>query len=396
MNNNKNTFIGHMVDKTIKIVNYIFIKLFSIFPLNKCCIVLNSKPDFSDNAWSFYDYLIRHNKNKKYRIIWLVENPKKYKSAFNVVFIRNIPKLLCLRRDYYLATAKFVIFTHSSPIRFWRKEQVFISTTHSASQLKSITGFREKNKRIVIPNYILRCGNDGLKKMMDGKKIERKKFLVIGMPRLDLLFRHKDCLSVLFPRKSSCKFVLILETFKQSKDWSVSSNTISYGMNILNSLYELSQFNEFLKENDIVLIIKPHPLQDVSFINIKNFENFIFITDDMLFLSGIQLYELIENCDALLTDYSSVFYDYLLLNRPIGFMVGDIKKYSRGFISNNPENEMPGKIIPDLLTLKNFILDVKFGRDEYKQKRESLINDVFKYKDNNNSFRLFSFIESFL
>ena len=108
----------------------------------------------------------------------------------------------------------------------------------------------------------------------------------------------------------------------------------------------------------------------------------------------VQLYELVENCDALLTDYSSIYYDYLFLNRPIGFMVGDLDEYKRGFIIENPMDEMPGDIIHNTSELKHFIRALLNGNDGHEEERLRLRSEVFLYFDNQNSKRLFEFIKN--
>ena len=101
------------MEKLVKAFNYVFMKIFSLLPIRKNHIVFNSIPDYSDNAWAFYRYLIRNRYNKTYRIIWLVKDPYRYPKEENVLFIDNNPKLFWFKRDYYLATAKFAVFTHS-------------------------------------------------------------------------------------------------------------------------------------------------------------------------------------------------------------------------------------------------------------------------------------------
>ena len=55
------------------------------------------------------------------------------------------------------------------------------------------------------------------------------------------------------------------------------------------------------------------------------------------------VYTLLRNADGLITDYSSVYFDYMLLDRPIAFAIDDIKEYGdkRGFIFETPEDYMP-------------------------------------------------------
>ena len=139
-------------------------------------------------------------------------------------------------------------------------------------------------------------------------------------------------------------------------------------------------------------MIKPHPLQVLDHIKVGELRNIKFITDKMLADNRIQLYELLENMDALITDYSSVYYDFLLLNRPIGFTIGDIENYKRGFIIDNPLDEMTGEKIKNLDELKLFINHVLSGQDDYEEERATLIKRVFDHPDNMNCKRLYKFM----
>ena len=89
---------------------------------------------------------------------------------------------------------------------------------------------------------------------------------------------------------------------------------------------------------------------------------------------NIQLYEILPVFDALITDYSSVAIDYLLIDKPIGFTLDDFEEYrkSRGFVFNDPREYMPGEHIYVLDDLIKFISNVANGKDEYKDKRDEL------------------------
>lgn len=376
-------------------VDYGVIKLCGLLPLRQKYIVLHSVPDVSDNARAFSDYMCQAHGGEGFRLVWLVADPSKYTASKNVRYVKNAGKGLLLRRDYYLAVSKFAVFTHSAPIRRWRRGQLFIHTTHSASQLKG-GDIRDKgDKRVVIPDYRLRCGQDGLERMMRTSGLPEEKFLVLGMPRLDILFRHRDCLSRLFPGMKPKKTVIAMETFKQNfKGWKDSTSGRSYGLNILSGPQELAALDAALRAKGILLLIKPHPLQDLSFIEISRLENIRFITDQTLADAGVQLYELVENCDGLLTDYSSIYYDYLLLDRPIGFLIGDMAEYKRGFVIPDPLSEMTGPKIQTLEELIAFFDDLLAGRDVYGEARARLKACVFRYPDDKNCERLYSFLLS--
>lgn len=109
------------------------------------------------------------------------------------------------------------------------------------------------------------------------------------------------------------------------------------------SLSDLKTFNERLKENHIVLLIKPHPEDKV-------FENLDFSNITMI-APNADVYQYLKYSDCLITDYSSIFFDYLVLNKPILFYVFDydyyknedrgitvdFKSYNSGTISFNIE-----------------------------------------------------------
>ena len=150
--------------------------------------------------------------------------------------------------------------------------------------------------------------------------------------------------------------------------------------------------DNLLKSISAGLVIKIHHLQDMSFISTSNFTNIVYITDNDLIEHDIQVNELLENANLLITDYSSVFYDYLLVDRPIGFMIGDYNDYKRGFVCLNPFDEMPGEIISSKEELYKFILDSRKGIDRFAKQREMIRNKVFIYRDDNNCNRLYEWM----
>jgi len=366
-------------------------------PLREKTIVLRSIPDFSDNAHAFYDYMCREHGEEGYTLVWLVVDPSEYadRASKHTRFVRCEGNGLLLKRDFYLAVAKYVIFTHSAPIRKWRRGQLFIGTTHSASQLKGEDVRQQSERRIVFPDYKLRCGQDGLERMMQTSGMPADRFLVLGMPRLDLLFRHRECVTTLFPGVQPKLTVIALETYKQSsKGWQDSEAQSSYGLNIIEDQQTLTALDKALAQRGILLIVKPHPLQDLSHVEMNRLESIRFVTDRKLADAGVQLYQLVENCGALLTDYSSIYYDYLFLDRPIGFMIGDLEAYKRGFIIDDPLSEMTGPKIRSVLELIAFMDDVLAGKDDYRQERAALKDRVFKYQDDKNCERLFNFLKA--
>ena len=137
------------------------------------------------------------------------------------------------------------------------------------------------------------------------------------------------------------------------------------------------------------LIVKIHPLQEIGE-NMKKFSNIEVITQSQLEDFGISIYEILRSCDGLLTDYSSVYFDYMMLNRPIGFTVDDIEEYKnkRGFVFDNPYEYMPGMKIRTYEDLSRFFRGVVCGEDLYADRRQQLNQKINRYSDGSNSDRV--------
>ena len=381
------TLIKRPYKLLIKCINKFLIFVFSIFPIKNNKIILESQGDYCDNVRAFSDFLNTQS-NNAFHSIWLVQNPSKFKNKEQGTFVSRNEFCINFVADYHIATSKFFIFSHPYWLKRWRKEQIVINTTHSIAQLKA----SGKEWKKPIYNYILVCSEycKSIKKISFSDNCDDH-YLCLGQPRLDLMFKHKDCRSLLLNNPSS-KFVLCMETFKQTKTWDDGGNSDRFAINVISSIDEMKELNSYLYDNNTYIVVKTHHLQDMSYIESVNFSNILYFTDYDLENKGIQVNELLEDADVLITDYSSVFYDYLLKNRPIGFLIGDINNYKRGFIMDDPFDEMPGEIINNYKELISFLDNCLSKKDDYVDKRLKICNKVFKYKDGNNSRRLYEWL----
>ena len=67
--------------------------------------------------------------------------------------------------------------------------------------------------------------------------------------------------------------------------------------------------------------------------------------------------------DALISDYSGAAYDYLQLNRPIGYVLDDMDDYIAGFVVEDIHTLIAGAEIYNFEQLESFITDVVNGKD---------------------------------
>ena len=104
-----------------------------------------------------------------------------------------------------------------------------------------------------------------------------------------------------------------------------------------------------------------------------------------------QLYPLLGSTDALITDYSSVWLDYEILNKPIFFAMDDYEEYksSRGLLFEDFINISP---YPVIKSYKQFITFLEKYEDIDLNKR-LFIDKYNKYKDNKSCERIIEYLK---
>ena len=119
-----------------------------------------------------------------------------------------------------------------------------------------------------------------------------------------------------------------------------------------------------------------------------------FIYDDFFFDNDLFAYRFVGSCDALLTDYSSIYFDFMLVNKPIGLIWEDVEDYKRmpGFAKGVEKLMCAGEKIYTLDELKAFISNLVNSVDNLKQERERICKMVHCSNDGKNSARVVDFI----
>jgi CDP-Glycerol:Poly(glycerophosphate) glycerophosphotransferase len=98
---------------------------------------------------------------------------------------------------------------------------------------------------------------------------------------------------------------------------------------------------EGLRARGIQLVVKPHPLDADR----RRVPGMVTVDDDDLVAAGVSLYALLGVSSGLVTDYSSVWVDYLLLNRPLAFSVPDRASYDRELYPTDILDWVPGEVV---------------------------------------------------
>ena len=150
---------------------------------------------------------------------------------------------------------------------------------------------------------------------------------------------------------------------------------------------DFESLNTFCSKNNFLMVVKLHPFVmqfQSDFSPPEGYSNIYFHTTQG------DIYPLLKYTDVLVTDYSSIYFDFLLLDRPIVFYDYDYEEYSSnmgGFFYNYEENA-PGEHANNQDLLHEAILDSVNFPDKYSDARLQCRKKFFTYNDAKSSERI--------
>lgn len=374
----------HEVVKCLKYgINALFIK-------NRRKLFFDSFPDYSDNSRAFSDYLLTNGYTPKYKIYWAVNAIPEYKDERVHYVLKKDKK----RYIYHTLTSHYLFSTHGAFNWCNPHLQRFVCFFHGSALKKFSQMLSVENDYYLEQAWKFTAPSDfyvGVYAQAFGRKA--KDVLLSGYPRCDLLFQSNDSLKKAgIELKNDTKIVVYMPTFRKPVSVAYkdsNKNVFEEDFIIFSDPSNLERWNSFFQERHVILIVKPHPSES-NVVKCDRCSNIKVLTNHDLQHCNVQLYSLLANADALITDYSSVSCDYLLLDRPMGFVVTDFEEYKqgRGFVFDDPLGYMPGSIISKESEFVEFFNDLCQGEDKTKEKRDKLKLVFNKYSDGKNCERI--------
>ncbi len=178
--------------------------------------------------------------------------------------------------------------------------------------------------------------------------------LVTGNPRTDQLWRPPDA-ARLARLGITGDFVVWMPTFRRARAvGAVRVRADGAPAATDDGQQELSALVDGLRERGIQLVVKPHPLDADR----RRWPGVVTIDEDDLVDAGIGLYALLGASSGLVTDYSSVWVDYLLLDRPLAFLVPDRASYDRALYPADVLDWVPGEVVGPDRPFASFLADL--------------------------------------
>lgn len=361
--------------KDILILGYLlffkfFFTIFSAMPLkNKTTFVVS----FGDNAIFIYNEMLKQGFDSE--IVFLYKQSCKYnfQQLENVVTnqFETFHPLKEIRSIYHLATSKFIIvdnyYGFLSSIKL-KKEVECIQVWHAAGAIKKFglqdqSTFKRSKKDIDRFNRVYNqfhkivVGSNQMANIfIEAFNVKETQMMKTGVPRTDLFFNEpkmEEIRAKLFHDNPSLKnktVVLYAPTFRDNQ---LDSQKIALDLQLM--------FERL--GNEYVLLLRLHPAIKNN-INLEEvFPGFVFD-----YSSYIDINELLIITDLLISDYSSVPYEFAFLERPMIFYAYDLEEYQRDRgLWETYERMVPGPIAENTLEIIELIEANSFNIQQIRE-----------------------------
>ncbi|MBS9436682.1 hypothetical protein EAE91_05660 [Photorhabdus noenieputensis] len=355
------------------LIQYPFYPISFLFYRNKNRWIFGSYGIYNDNSRYLFEYCNKH--CPEIRAIWIGKN--RYSILPIIKDGYEAYTKYSLKGLYYQLTSKVYIYSsyvnninfftsgNTLLVNLWhgiplKKIEFDINTLPLSKYFKNATFIT----KILYPQYHKKP--DLL--LSPGEFVYNYSFkTAFKLPKENIIFANYPRVNNLINRKNVNKEFYFLYT----PTWRDDDHDF-----LCNKLELLEKINEFCNKRKCKFLLKLHANTNMNNAEIGNLNRIEIVNNKT------DPNEVLSKADCLITDYSSIYFDYLYLNRPIIFFTYDEDSYSKNReLYNLPENIRPGPIVREddaLLSLFKNILD---GKDDFKIARNN-IKKLFSSSEN--------------
>ena len=359
--------------------------IFNLFPIKKRKIFFLSYygSQYGCNPKYLSEYMTQNCKD--WIVVWGFTNPDRYQiSGINKV------KYLSFKYFYELCTSQVFVTNYRMTEHYKkRKGQLYVQTWHSSLRLKKIEGDIEEN----LPTHYVKMAKEDSKKtdiLLSGCQFSTEvfrrafwyfgKIAQTGTPREDLMFSYdkERCKEVKAKLGLSYgkKVLLYAPTFR--KDYSLESYDIDFDRLLV------SLSTKYGGEWIILLRLHPHLLHFSERLVAGN-----TLIQDVTAYDDIQ--ELLFVSDMVISDYSSLIFDFALTYRPCFLYTSDLETYTR----DDRSLYFNIKDLPFPISQNNDELNKnirRFDEKKYKQEVSAFLHSIGSYESGHACENVISFI----
>lgn len=339
-----------------------------VLPVDKKLILFESGigKQYADSPKFIYEKIIKS--GLKYKFVWVNNSNIRFEDNNTIKIKRLSPKYY-----YYLARAKYWVNNQNFPTYIKKRPQtIYLQTWHGTPLKKMLYDMKEVHGRS--DDYIERVGKaiknwDYLispspyaTKAFKSAFRYKNEVLEVGYPRNDIFYkedRRKLAQKVRnkLHLKQNKKIILYAPTFRDNQ--TLRKNKFYFDINM-----DLNLMKESLGK-DYVLLLRMHVVISNQIEIDETLQDFVYNVSDY---PDIQ--ELLLIADILITDYSSVMFDFANTGKPMLFYTYDLENYRdqiRGFYMDL-EEEAPGPLVNNTNEIINSIKNIDRIKEDYQNK----------------------------
>lgn len=388
--------IKKLIGWSIKIA---YTSIYRFIPIDEKTILFISfhGKGFSDNPKAIYDEMRNDPYYSDYKFIWAIKGYKK--KAINIPDAKTI-EYFSIPYFYYLSKAKYWIFNCKMPVYLRKKRnQIYLQTWHGTplkrlghdiqvsedttfyrSKMTAKEMYQSYDIDVARYDYMISPNPFCTEIFQSAFGINKDRLIETGYPRNDILSNADKGLKYIIKKQLGIpldkKILLYAPTWRDNQ-------YITKGYTFQLEA-DFKKWNEYLGD-EYIMLFKPHYLIINKAINDEELSGFVYSIDANQDISTLYLI-----ADVLVTDYSSVFYDFAILRKPIYFYMFDIDSYKdelRGFYIDI-YTDLPGKIYEE----ENQMLeDIKQGMFDF-DKLDTFNSRFNIHEDGNSSKRVLNIL----
>ncbi len=351
-----------------------------------------------DNPYALFLAILSDPGLENFRHVWVVDESSDNSYIMSLYEKNPRVSFVKLESDEYLnmlASAGYLISNSTFPNYFIKKkEQIYINTWHG-TPLKTmgydipgaVTEVRNTIRNFFASDYLL-SANDILSSMyyksyklegiMAGEIVEE------GYPRNDLTTSARREEVVLWLKSLGIdldpdkEIILYAPTWRQGMDTQVAANP--------GELLELKESLEAAIDTErYQILVKPHHYTYELLKERKEYKG-------LLVPGSIDTNTLLSAVDILISDYSSIFLDFLVTNRPILFYIPDARDYQECRGLYRSLDELPGPYSDKLEDIADMINSLDQVRTKYEKVYQAMKEEICCYEDGKVSERIVDII----
>lgn len=380
-----------------------------LIPKQKNLVIFGSMNGkfYGDNSKYLFEWLLKH--KSKIKPIWVTADIGVFKDLTKqgkpVVKYNSLKGLFTVLRAplaCYTNSAKDIFFSidllpkklkllslrHGRSVkrvRFARKEHKLSNEEQQSRLLES----KKITYAISTSHFISKIQEECL-------KIGESKHVITGYPRNDYLLKpskeDKNNINKLLGNKKFNTVILYAPSWRHGRE-----STIFFPF----SDFSPAKLVQYLEKSNTVLLLRPHVNDLLKYTKLHKFLSHLSLRSPNIILAthnqAPDVNSLLPFINILITDYSALYHDFLLLNRPILLIPYDYLSFKKqnGFLYDY-KKLAPGPIIKSQKQLLIEITNNNKKIDKFKIKRKKLTKMIYKYQDNNSNKRVAMLINKIL